>query len=233
MNRIAERILIVEDEVSVAEAVAYTLEKDGFEPAVVDNGRDALQTFMEWEPQLVILDLMLPGISGWELFSAFRRMGNVPVIMLTARIEEPDRVAGLEMGADDYVTKPFSMRELVARVRAVLRRSAGVDGGDAPSTISRAGVVLDAERRKVTIAGNAVELPPKQFDLLKYLMENAGLVRTRSDILRAVWGEDEYVDERTVDVHVRWVRQKIELDPGNPARLLTVRGVGYKFAEGS
>jgi DNA-binding response OmpR family regulator len=229
----ADRILIVEDEISVAEAVAYALEQEGFEASVAADGKSALQLFEQWTPDLVILDLMLPEISGWDLFSAFRRSRNLPVIMLTARVEEPDRVAGLEMGADDYVTKPFSMRELVARVRTVLRRAAEETTPDLTGTISGAGIVLDAERHEVVVDANPVELSPKEFDLLAYLMRHAGRVRARADILQAVWGESEYVDERTVDVHIRWLRKKIEQDPAQPERLVTVRGVGYKFTEGA
>ncbi|NLF17587.1 MAG: response regulator transcription factor, partial [Lentisphaerae bacterium] len=181
-------------------------------------------------PDLVILDLMLPGINGWDLFNAFRRQRpGIPIIMLTARAEEPDRVAGLEMGADDYVTKPFSMRELMARVRTVLRRSHSYV--EAPPVMSKSGVNLDSERHEVTVDNRQVHLSPREFDLLAYLMQRAGRVRSREDILQAVWGQEDYLDERTVDVHVRWLRTKIEKDPSNPERLLTVRGVGYKFAE--
>jgi two-component system, OmpR family, response regulator RegX3 len=228
----AERILIVEDEASVADGVAYTLEQEGFETAIAADGKTALDQFDAWEPDLVVLDLMLPEISGWDLFAAFRRRREVPVIMLTARVEELDRVAGLEMGADDYVTKPFSMRELVARVRAVLRRSAASQAEATQGTIAGAGVRLDTNSHEVMVGDKALELSPKEFDLLAYLMRNAGRVRARQDILAAVWGENEYVDERTVDVHVRWLRKKIESEPGDPQRIVTVRGAGYKFVGG-
>jgi two-component system, OmpR family, response regulator RegX3 len=228
----AERILIVEDEASVADGVAYTLEQEGFETAIAADGKTALDQFDAWEPDLVVLDLMLPEISGWDLFAAFRRRREVPVIMLTARVEELDRVAGLEMGADDYVTKPFSMRELVARVRAVLRRSAASQAEATQGTIAGAGVRLDTGSHEVMVGDKALELSPKEFDLLAYLMRNAGRVRARQDILAAVWGENEYVDERTVDVHVRWLRKKIESEPGDPQRIVTVRGAGYKFVGG-
>ncbi len=228
----AERILIVEDEASVADGVAYTLEQEGFETSIAADGKAALDQFEAWKPDLVVLDLMLPEISGWDLFAAFRRRREVPVIMLTARVEELDRVAGLEMGADDYVTKPFSMRELVARVRAVLRRSAASQAEATQGMIAEAGVRLDTGSHEVMVGDKALELSPKEFDLLAYLMRNAGRVRARQDILAAVWGENEYVDERTVDVHVRWLRKKIESKPGNPQRIVTVRGVGYKFVGG-
>jgi len=228
----AERILIVEDEPSMAEAVAYALEQEGFEAVLASDGKVALEKVEEQPPDLVILDLMLPGISGWDLFRAFRRYGNVPVIMLTARVEETDRVAGLELGADDYVTKPFSMRELMARVRAVLRRTTATPPAGASPIISRAGLSLDTERHEVQVDGEPVALSPKEFDLLAYLVKHSGRVRTRGQILEAVWGESEYLDERTVDVHIRWLRRKIETDPANPRRLITVHGVGYRFAGG-
>ncbi len=227
----AQRVLIVEDDASVAEAIAYTLSQEGFETATAADGQAALEQFEAEPPHVVVLDLMLPGISGWDLFSAFRRQGDIPVIMLTARAEESDRVAGLEMGADDYVTKPFSMRELVARVRTVLRRSARQERAETEAIAERGGVRLDRDSHEVLVDGEQVELSPREFDLLAYLMGHAGRVRTREQILSEVWGEDAYLDERTVDVHVRWLRQKIEEDPGEPQRLVTVRGVGYKFVD--
>jgi len=227
----AEHILIIEDEASLAEAVAYTLGQEGLQVTVAADGHSALAAFEQARPDLVVLDLMLPGINGWDLFQAFRKQRpGVPVIMLTARAEEADRVAGLEMGADDYVTKPFSMRELVARVRTVLRRAQSPDEPVSP-TLSRFGVVVDRARHEVTVEGEAVKLTPREFDLLAYLMEHAGRVRTRDQILQAVWAQEDFLDERTVDVHIRWLRTKIEANPSQPERLLTVRGVGYKFAE--
>ena len=227
----AEHILIIEDEASLAEAVAYTLGQEGLQVTVAADGHSALAAFEQARPDLVVLDLMLPGINGWDLFQAFRKQRpGVPVIMLTARAEEADRVAGLEMGADDYVTKPFSMRELVARVRTVLRRAQSPDEPVSP-TLSRFGVVVDRARHEVTVEGEAVRLTPREFDLLAYLMEHAGRVRSRDQILQAVWAQEDFLDERTVDVHIRWLRTKIEANPSQPERLLTVRGVGYKFAE--
>lgn len=228
----SDRILIVEDETTLAEAVAYALEQEGFLTASAAEGPGALRVFEDYRPDLVILDLMLPGINGWELFKAFRKQRDgLPVIMLTARTEEADRVAGLEMGADDYVTKPFSMRELVARVRAVLRRSSGAEES-APVVTEKAGVRLDADRHEVVVNGRPTNLSPKEFALLAYLMRHSGRVRSRDDILSDVWGQEAYLDERTVDVHVRWLRTKIEADPSHPQLLLTVRGIGYKFVEG-
>lgn len=226
-----ERILIVEDEATLAEAVAYSLGQEGFETVVANEGQGALDTFEQRNPDLIVLDLMLPNINGWDLFKAFRKQRpNVPVLMLTARAEEADRVAGLEMGADDYITKPFSMRELVARVRTVLRRT-GSEAEVAPTVLQRGGVRLDTDRHEVRVNERAVSLSPKEFALLAYLMRHCGRVRTRDDILQTVWGQDSYLDERTVDVHMRWLRTKIEADPGKPQLLLTVRGVGYKFAD--
>ena len=226
-----ERILIVEDETPVAEAIAYTLSQEGFETEIAADGREALDAFESTQPSLVILDLMLPGLSGWQLFTAFRRQRDIPVIMLTARTEETDRVAGLEMGADDYVAKPFSMRELVARVRTVLRRSAR-GGEDEGAELLAAGTIrLDMSSHEVTVGGEPASLSPKEFDLLAYLMRSPGRVRSRDEIIAAVWGEEEYLDQRTVDVHIRWLRQKIEADSADPRHLITVRGVGYKFVE--
>jgi len=227
----AEHILIVEDESSLAEAVAYTLQQEGLTVTIAADGHSALSQFEQARPDLIVLDLMLPGINGWDLFRAFRKQrAGVPVIMLTARAEEADRVAGLEMGADDYVTKPFSMRELVARVRTVLRRAGAPEDATAV-TLSRGGVLVDRARHEVAVDGAPVRLTPREFDLLAYLMEHAGRVRTREQILQAVWAQEDYLDERTVDVHIRWLRTKIEADASQPRRLLTVRGVGYKFAE--
>ena len=226
-----QHILIVEDEPSLIEALSYTFEREGFEVSAATDGPAALNQFERVAPDLVLLDLMLPGINGWDLFHAFRRQrAGVPVIMLTARADEPDRVAGLEMGADDYVTKPFSMRELVARVRTVMRRCSDCVE-DEPVLLSKGGVVLDRSRHQVMVDGGAADLAPREFALLAYLMGHSGHVRSREQILQAVWGEEEYLDERTVDVHIRWLRTKIEADPSHPVRLLTVRGVGYKFAE--
>jgi len=226
-----EKILIVEDESAVADAIAYTLGQEGFETEVATDGREALEAFEQSPPSLVILDLMLPGLSGWQLFTAFRRQREVPVIMLTARTAEADRVAGLEMGADDYVPKPFSMRELVARVRTVLRRSARAGEGALPELLAAGEIRVDMGSHEISVRGEPVALSPREFGLLAYLMQNAGRVRTREEIIDAVWDEEQYLDQRTVDVHMRWLREKVEADPGNPRHLITVRGVGYKFVE--
>jgi DNA-binding response OmpR family regulator len=225
-------ILLVEDEPSLSEAVTYSLEQEGFIVEAAADGRQALDRFEAASPDLIILDLMLPGLSGWQLLPAFRRRRDVPVIMLTARAEEADRVAGLEMGADDYVTKPFSTRELIARIRAVLRRREAAPAEPEP-VVEAAGVRVDLARHEVTVEGRPISCSPKEYELLTYLMSHRGRVRSRDEILQAVWGQEAYLDERTVDVHVRWLRKKIEADPAAPRRLLTVRGAGYKFAEGA
>lgn len=222
-------ILVVEDEVPLAETIAYNLQAEGFKVNVVHDGSLALARFREQKPDLVILDIMLPGLDGLEVCRRIRKDSDAPVIMLTAKAREIDKVVGLEVGADDYVSKPFGMMELIARVRATLRRT--VRPTNADPVLSRHGVQLDVSRHQVTVDGNIVELRPKEFDLLRMLMSNAGRVVDRSTLLDAVWGEDEFIDTRTLDVHVRRLRQKLEIDAGVPTRVLTVRGIGYKFAE--
>ncbi|MBP7560941.1 MAG: response regulator transcription factor [Armatimonadetes bacterium] len=223
-------ILIIEDDPDIADAVAYALQQEGLRATVARDGRAGLEQFAAIHPDLVILDLMLPGLDGFSVFRSIRRKAETPVIMLTAKAAEADRVAGLELGADDYVTKPFSMRELVARVRGVLRR-ASTPALPEEETLSAADVVIDRARRRVTVGGREVKLTLREFALLECLVRNAGRVLTRQLLLEQAWDESEYIDHRTVDVHVRWVRQKIEEDPSNPRRLLTVRGVGYRFVE--
>ena len=223
-------ILIIEDDPDIADAVAYALQQEGLRATVARDGRAGLEQFAAIHPDLVILDLMLPGLDGFSVFRSIRRKAETPVIMLTAKAAEADRVAGLELGADDYVTKPFSMRELVARVRGVLRRAL-MPALPEEETLSAADVVIDRARRRVTVGGREVKLTLREFALLECLVRNAGRVLTRQLLLEQAWDESEYIDHRTVDVHVRWVRQKIEEDPSNPRRLLTVRGVGYRFVE--
>lgn len=228
----SDLILIVEDDRDIADAVAYSLRREGFETAVAHDGRSGLQVAAARGPQLVILDLMLPGMDGFNVFRAMHKRSGVPVIMLTAKVTEADRVAGIELGADDYITKPFSMRELVARVRMVLRRaSAQAEARDADEVLRALDVLVDRGRRIVTVAGREVSLTPQEFLLLECLVRNAGRAMTRDMLLRQAWHESEYIDPRTVDVHVRWLRRKTEEDPSRPRRILTVRGVGYRFAE--
>jgi two-component system response regulator RegX3 len=222
------RVLVVEDEESFSDALSYMLRREGFEAVVASNGPDALAEFDRAGADIVLLDLMLPGLPGTEVCRALRSRSTVPIIMLTAKDAEIDKVVGLELGADDYVTKPYSARELVARIRAVLRRR-----GDAESVaeaVLEAGPVrMDVERHVVVVAGEPVALPLKEFDLLELLLRNAGRVLTRGQLIDRVWGSDYVGDTKTLDVHVKRLRAKIEPDPANPEYLLTVRGLGYKL----
>jgi two-component system response regulator RegX3 len=222
------RVLVVEDEVSIAEPLAYMLEREGFEVSVAATGPAALDEFARAGADLVLLDLMLPGLSGTEVCRTLRQTSSVPIIMLTARDSEIDKVVGLELGADDYVTKPFSHRELVARIRAVLRR--GAEAEDTATSALEAGPVrMDVDRHRVTVAGAAVQLPLKEFELLELLLRNAGRVLTRQQLIDRVWGSDYVGDTKTLDVHVKRLRAKVEPEPSTPRHLLTVRGLGYKF----
>jgi len=221
------RVLIVEDEQSFADPLAFLLRKEGFTTAVASTGQSALDEFDRNGADIVLLDLMLPGMSGTDVCKALRQRSGVPVIMVTARDSEIDKVVGLELGADDYVTKPYSARELIARIRAVLRRLADAD---AETGVLAAGPVrMDVERHVVTVDGRETALPLKEFDLLEYLLRNAGRVLTRSQLIDRVWGADYVGDTKTLDVHVKRLRAKIEPDPSEPRHLLTVRGLGYKF----
>jgi len=223
------KILVVEDEESFSDALGYMLRKEGFEVAHAANGPDAIAEFERNGADLVLLDLMLPGLSGLEVCRQLRQRSDVPVIMLTAKDAEVDKVVGLEIGADDYVTKPFSARELLARIRAVLRRH-GVDGEESASAVLQgARVRMDVERHVVTVDGENVALPLKEFELLEFLLRNIGRVLTRNQLIDRVWGSDYVGDTKTLDVHVKRLRAKIEPDPANPRHLLTVRGLGYKF----
>jgi two-component system response regulator RegX3 len=222
------RVLVVEDEESFSEALSYMLRREGFEVAVAATGPDALSEFDRSGADLVLLDLMLPGLSGTEVCRTLRQRSNVPVIMLTARDSEIDKVVGLELGADDYVTKPFSSRELVARIRAVLRRRAEPEEL-VPAALEAGPVRMDVDRHVVTVNGGQVPLPLKEFDLLELLLRNAGRVLTRGQLIDRVWGADYVGDTKTLDVHVKRLRAKIEPDPSNPRYLVTVRGLGYKF----
>ena len=223
------RVLIVEDEESLAEPLAYLLNKEGFDATVMADGPSALAEFDRSGADIVLLDLMLPGMSGTEVCKQLRARSGVPVIMVTARDSEIDKVVGLELGADDYVTKPYSARELIARIRAVLRR--GIDAEDVGvDTVLEAGPVrMDIERHIVSIDGEQIGLPLKEFELLEYLMRNKGRVLTRGQLIDRVWGSDYVGDTKTLDVHVKRLRSKIEADPANPERLVTVRGLGYKL----
>ena len=218
----------MEDEESFSDPLSYLLEREGFDVAVVDNGLDAVAEFDRSGADLVLLDLMLPGQSGTEVCRQLRQRSDVPVIMLTARDAEIDKVVGLELGADDYVTKPYSSRELLARVRAVLRRRS--DSGDLNASTVQAGPVrMDVDRHVVSVDGTNVSLPLKEFELLEMLLRNSGRVMTRGQLIERVWGADYVGDTKTLDVHVKRLRAKIEPDPSAPQHLVTVRGLGYKF----
>jgi two-component system, OmpR family, response regulator RegX3 len=224
------RVLIVEDEESFADPLAFLLRKEGFTAAVASTGQQALEEFDRNGADIVLLDLMLPGMSGTDVCKALRQRSTVPVIMVTARDSEIDKVVGLEIGADDYVTKPYSARELIARVRAVLRR--GGESGDGellPQVLAAGPVRMDVERHVVTVDGIEIPLPLKEFDLLEYLLRNVGRVLTRGQLIDRVWGADYVGDTKTLDVHVKRLRSKIEPDPASPRHLVTVRGLGYKF----
>jgi two-component system response regulator RegX3 len=221
-------VLVVEDEESISEALSYLLRREGYDVTVAADGDSALREFDRSGHDLVLLDLMLPGTSGTEVCRALRSRSNVPVIMVTAKDSEVDKVVGLELGADDYVTKPYSSRELIARVRAVLRR--GRDDDDLVPPVLEAGPVrMDVERHVVTVDGTATRLPLKEFELLELLLRNAGRVLTRGQLIDRVWGADYVGDTKTLDVHVKRLRAKIEPDPAEPRYLVTVRGLGYKF----
>jgi len=222
------RILVVEDEESFRDALSYMLRKEGFEVQSADTGPAALELFDRHGADLVLLDLMLPGLSGTEVCRTLRAKSSVPVIMLTAKDSEVDKVVGLELGADDYVTKPYSTRELVARIRAVLRRH-GEPEDLIPSTIEAGPVRMDVDRHVVSVGGEQVPMPLKEFELLELLLRNAGRVLTRGQLIDRVWGSDYVGDTKTLDVHVKRLRSKIEPDPAAPKHIVTVRGLGYKF----
>jgi two-component system, OmpR family, response regulator RegX3 len=222
------RILVVEDEDSFSDPLSYLLRREGYDVAVADDGTAALEEFDRNGADLVLLDLMLPGLPGTEVCRQLRVRGNVSVIMLTAKDSEIDKVVGLELGADDYITKPYSSRELVARVRAVLRRGAEPEAL-VPTTVEAGPVRMDVERHVVTVNNRTVAMPLKEFELLEILLRNAGRVLTRMQLIDRVWGSDYVGDTKTLDVHVKRLRSKIEPDPAQPRHLVTVRGLGYKF----
>ena len=225
------KILIIEDEASFSEALSFLLQKEGYSISIADNGKDGLEQFKSQDFDLVLLDLMIPELSGIEVCRAIRATSQVPIIMLTAKDSEIDKVVGLELGADDYVTKPYSSRELVARIKAVLRR-----GSIEPDSLSDnsgvhevAGIRMDTERHQVSVHGKQIALPLKEFELLEFLLRNAGRVLTRGQLIDRVWGGDYYGDTKTLDVHIKRLRSKIESDPANPVLIQTIRGLGYKF----
>jgi DNA-binding response OmpR family regulator len=229
----SEKILVVEDEISLQETLIYNLKKQGYEVDAVGDGLEALHAAREGKPDLILLDIMLPGMDGFEVCRTLRQEMNTPVLMLTAREDEVDRVVGLEVGADDYLTKPFSMRELIARVKAMLRRvrlirQESIEQNQKDYFLFE-NLVIDETRREILLNDKPLALKPKEYDLLLFLARHKGQVLTRDFILEKVWGWEYIGDSRTVDVHVRWLREKIENDPASPVRIVTVRGAGYRF----
>jgi DNA-binding response OmpR family regulator len=224
-----KRILVVDDEPTLVATLRYNLEREGFEVSTAADGEEALSKARTQRPDLIVLDLMLPVLSGYEVCRILQKETAVPILMLTARSDEVDKVVGLEIGADDYVTKPFSMRELMARVRALLRRAERPAAADEAERLSAGDLTVDLPRRVVTRDGQPVALKPKEFDLLVFFLRYRGRVFTREQLLEQIWGYDFAGDTRTVDVHVRWLREKTEENPSSPKRLVTVRGVGYRL----
>ncbi|HEX7835103.1 MAG TPA: response regulator transcription factor [Pseudolysinimonas sp.] len=222
------RILIVEDEPSLSDPLSFLLQREGYETEIAGDGRAALTAFDRAGADLVLLDLMLPGLPGTEVCRELRTRSSVPIIMLTAKDSEVDIVVGLELGADDYVTKPYSSRELLARIRAVLRRRIELEGDD-DGVVEVGAVRMDVERHSVSVEGREVNMPLKEFELLELLLRNAGRVLTRGQLIDRVWGSDYFGDTKTLDVHIKRIRSKIEQSPSEPTRLVTVRGLGYRF----
>jgi len=227
----AAKILIVEDDLNLLSTLKYNLVKEGYDVITAVDGTGALEAARREKPELIALDVMLPKLSGFEVCRILRKETNVPILMLTAKAEEVDKIVGLEIGADDYMTKPFSMRELMARIGAMLRRAgmAKVQPQLEPEPLKIGGLEIDAGRHQALLEDKALELSPKEFDLLAFLAQNRELVFSREQLLEKVWGYDYAGETRTVDVHIRWLRQKIESDPAKPERLITVRGTGYKL----
>jgi two-component system response regulator RegX3 len=224
------KILIIEDETSFSDAIKFLLEKEGFEVAIANNGQVGITEFQKNGADLILLDLMLPGLSGTEVCRQIRSESKVPIIMLTARDTEIDKVVGLELGADDYVTKPYSSRELIARINAVLRRVGSADSASVDAGVISVGPIrLDIDRHQLSVNNLQVSIPLKEFELLEFLMRNSGRVLTRNQLIDRVWGSDYFGDTKTLDVHIKRLRAKIEKDPANPDFIQTVRGLGYKF----
>jgi DNA-binding response OmpR family regulator len=232
-----EKILVVEDEPALQETLVYNLEKQGYSVKAVGDGRQAVVTARSFQPDLILLDIMLPGLDGFEVCKILRREMSVSILMLTARDDEIDRVVGLEVGADDYISKPFSMRELMARVKSQLRRTQIIrdemekihTSEQMPKSLTFENLVINLSRREITLDGEILTMKPQEYDLLVFFAEHRGQMLSREFILERVWGWEYIGDSRTVDVHVRWLRQKIEPDPAKPVRIVTVRGGGYRF----
>ncbi|MEN6521701.1 MAG: response regulator transcription factor [Armatimonadota bacterium] len=227
-----KKVLLVEDEAPIADSIEYSLKNDGFDVVIARNGIAGLTAARNMFPSIIILDLMLPDISGMDLCRILRRETNIPIIILTAKAEEVDRIMGLEFGADDYITKPFSARELIARIRAVLRRSKNTLNEDSKTRLTAGDIIMDIPKRSVTIRDNRIHLPLKQFELLKTFMIHPDEALTRNFLFQTVWNSDSEYDTGTLDVHIRWLREKIENDPAKPDYIRTIRRVGYKFVAG-
>ena len=241
----AGRVLVVDDEATVLEMIGFNLRREGYDVAYAATGQEAIKQTATFDPNLVVLDVMLPGMDGLQVCRALRETSTVPILLLSARTDEIDRVVGLEVGADDYLTKPFAMRELIARVRAMMRRARMVEpaasaasprdesswesGGARDQLLQAGDIAVDVRRRYAAVGEQQLVLKPKEFDLLAYLVRNPGIVLSREALLREVWGYSEHIDTRTIDVHIRWLRQKIERDPARPERIATVRGHGYRL----
>ena len=224
------KVLIVEDEISFSDALAYLLKKESYDVEVAVNGKEAIDVFNSFSPDLILLDLMIPEVSGTEVCRVIRSTSQVPIIMLTAKDSEIDKVVGLELGADDYVTKPYSSRELLARIKAVMRRNSGESQmAEDGQELTVGPIRMDLDKHQVTVNSIAVAFPLKEFELLEYLMRNSGRVLTRSQLIDRVWGNDYYGDTKTLDVHIKRLRAKIEADPANPTLIHTIRGLGYKL----
>ncbi|QUY63858.1 DNA-binding response regulator in two-component regulatory system with PhoR (Or CreC) [Gulosibacter molinativorax] len=228
-NGMVTRILIVEDESSLHEPLAFLLNREGYETAVAENGNDAVELFERDGADLILLDLMLPGMPGTEVCKRIRAISAVPIIMLTAKDSEVDIIVGLELGADDYVTKPYSTRELLARIRAVLRRAEQVEEDEDDGIVEVNDIRMDVDRHTVVVRGQLTQMPLKEFELLEFLMRNSGRVLTRGQLIDRVWGPDYYGDTKTLDVHIKRIRSRIEVAPSSPKLLVTVRGLGYRF----
>lgn len=224
-----KKILVIEDEISFSSAISFLLKKEGFDVEVAHNGQEGLDLFEKGGADLILLDLMLPGVSGTEVCRQIRLKSQVPIIMLTARDTEIDKVVGLELGADDYVTKPYSSPELIARIKAVLRRATNTVPEVEMGVIAIGPIRLDIDRHLMTLNNMPISLPLKEFELLEFLMRNSGRVLTRSQLIDRVWGSDYFGDTKTLDVHIKRLRAKIEKDPANPVYIQTIRGLGYKF----
>jgi two-component system response regulator RegX3 len=222
-------ILLVEDEAALSEPLAFLLGREDYEVTVAEDGPTAVSEFDRVGPDLVLLDLMLPGMSGTEVCREIRTRSSVPIIMLTAKDSEVDIVVGLELGADDYVTKPYSSRELLARIRAVLRRRVELDEAEDDNVLEAGRVRMDVDRHTITVSGNEISMPLKEFELLELLLRNAGRVLTRGQLIDRVWGSDYFGDTKTLDVHIKRIRSRIEANPSEPSMLVTVRGLGYRF----